>query len=423
MVQPPPGDSPEPAAHPYRWVMLAGVWLAYYCFGLTVVTMAPLVAEIGGDLGLSHSRMGTVLGAWQLVYIASAVPCGMLLDRAGPRRALFLAFVVIAASGALRAAAQGHASLFLAVAVFGLGGPLVSVGAPTMISLWFEGRERGFAMGVYVTGPILGNITGLSLTNSVLMPLLGGDWRAVMLVYAGFVLVGGVVWLGINAHPASRAAEQRLAAEAREPALRAFVRLLRIPAVRVVLVMSVGIFFFTHGLNNWLPEILRSRGMDAAAAGFWASVPAAVAILAALTVPRLATPARRLGILFLLFASAAVSTLLLHSAPGPVLAGGLIFQGLARGAMMTVAILTLLEIPEVGSRRAGLAGGLFFSVAEVGGVLGPVSIGVIADFGGGFGPVLGVLSSICAGLMVLALALRRLLRREAGDSTCGVREA
>ena len=37
--------------------------------------------------------------------------------------------------------------------------------------------------------------------------------------------------------------------------------LMRARAVRIVLLMSVGVFFFNHGLNNWLPEILRSRGM------------------------------------------------------------------------------------------------------------------------------------------------------------------
>jgi len=404
------GDDSAPP-DPYRWGVLAGVWMAYFCFGMTTVTLAPLVAAVGADLGLGHARMGTVLGAWQLVYIASALPCGMLLDRIGPRRALFLALAVIAASGALRAAATGHLSLFLAVAVFGLGGPMVSVGAPKLISLWFAGRERGLAMGVYITGPALGNMTALSLTNSVMMPALGGNWRAVLLSYAAVVLAAGLAWLAITAHPAYRAAERRLAAEPREPQLQAFARLLRIPAVRVVLAMSVGIFFFNHGLNNWLPEILRGGGMDAAAAGFWAAVPTAVGVASSLTVPRLATPSRRLPVLLGLFVSAALATLLLQGVPGPVLAGGLVLQGVARGAMMTVAVLTLLEVPEVGSRRAGLAGGLFFSAAEVGGVLGPVSIGLLSSAAGGFGPALAVLTAVCGALIAMLVPLRRTAAR------------
>jgi cyanate permease len=403
------GGAIAAAVHPYRWVVLAGVWLAYFSFGLTTVTLAPLVGVIGTDLGLSHARMGTVLGAWQLVYIASALPCGMLLDRAGPRWAMFGALVVIAASNVLRGAAVGHVSLFLAVAVFGLGGPLVSVGAPKMAALWFEGRERGLAMGVYITGLSLGNIAAFSLTNSVLMPAFGGNWRAVLLADAGLGLAIGLVWLAITAHPVYRAVETRPAGQARESQIKMFGDLVRVPAVRWLLLISIGVFFFNHGLDNWLPEILRSRGMDAARAGFWSTVPTAIGVTAALAIPRLATPSRRLPILFVLFLSAAGATLLLHGAEGAVLAGGLILQGVARGAMMAVAMLTLLEVPEVGPRRAGMAGGMFFAAAEIGGVLGPVSIGLIADAAGGFDAALMLLTAVCVALIGLLALLRRTL--------------
>lgn len=403
----PGGQGPEGPPHPFRWAILGGVWLAYYCFGLATVSLAPLVKVIGDDLGLGHSAMGTVLGGWQLVYIGSAIPLGMFLDRVGPRLALFAALVVIAASAALRGTATGHLSLFLAVAVFGFGGPLISIGAPKVISLWFGGRERGLAMGIYMTGPALGGMTSLSLANSLFMPLLGGSWRAVMLAYGAAILVAGVIWFALTAHRASRDMETRLAAEPREPQLRAFADLLAIPAVRVMLVMSIGIFFLNHGLGNWLPEIIRSHGMTAAAAGYWASIPVIVGVISSITIPRLATPPRRFRILLGLFLAVAGATLLLKIPGGPLLAGGLVLQGIARGAMMTLAILVLLDIPEVGSKRAGLAGGLFFSAAEMGGVLGPLSIGMISDFSGGFDAALGLLTGICLTLILLLGLLRR----------------
>jgi cyanate permease len=276
-----------------------------------------------------------------------------------------------------------------------------------LIGLWFEGQERRFAMGLYMTGPAMGSMASLALTNSLMMPLLGGNWRAVMLAYAAFVLASGLVWLAITSHDASRAIERRLAAEPREPQLKAFAEVLQIPAVRIVLAMSIGIFFINHGLNNWLPEILRSHGMGASAAGFWAALPTAMGIIAAPTIPRFATPARRMGILAALFLLAAGATLLLLSANGTLLAGALVMQGIARGGMMTLAMLILLDVPEVGSRRTGLAGGLFFSAAEIGGSLGPMSIGVLAQWSGGFATSLGMLTCVTVVLMALLLALRR----------------
>lgn len=397
-----------PATHSYRWVMLGGLWLVYFCFGLTVAALAPLVGTITGDLGLSNSAMGSVLGAWPLVYIAAAIPSGAFLDRVGPRRALFLGALIIGLSGVMRGFASGHATLFLAVAIFGVGGPLVSVGAPKLISLWFEGKERGLAMGLYITGPSVGGITALSLTNSVAMPLAGGDWRTVLLGYAGFVFAASLVWLAVCNHPASREVERRLAAEPKRPQIGVFVELLRLPAVRLVLVMGVFTLFINHGLNNWLPQILRGYGMDAATAGYWASIPTAVGVVGALIIPRLAVPSRRLKILFCLILCYGTASLLLQTTDGPTLGAGLILQGVTRGSITTVIVLVLVEMKDVGPRSVGSASGLFFSAAEVGGVLGPLTMGYVSDVTGGFSAALYLLTAISIVLMLLLGRLRSL---------------
>jgi cyanate permease len=401
----------EAEKNSYRWAILAGMWLLYFSFGVIVAAMAPLVHPIADTLGLDNADMGFVLSAWPLVYVAAAIPCGVLLDRLGPRRALLIGVAVIAASGAARGLATGHFSLFLAVAIFGLGGPIISVGAPKLVSLWFDKRERGLAMGIYVTGSNLGAVAALSLTNSAMMPLFGQDWRMVLFCYAGFALCAGAVWFAIGAHPASRAMERRIAAEPRRSQIKQFAALLRLPPVRIVLVMSVGIFFFNHGLNNWLPEILRSGGMTPAEAGYWASVPMAMGIVAALLIPKFATDTRRLAILLALFLAAGAATLLLRAEAGPLLAAGLTLQGIARGAMMAVAVLVLIESAGVGSRSAGLAGGMFFSAAEIGGVLGPLTIGYVSEATGGFSVPLALLTAVTALLVLLHFRLRAATRR------------
>jgi cyanate permease len=396
-----------PHTNPFRWGLLAGVWVSYYCFGLTIVTLAPLVSEISSDLHLTHSQMGTVLGAWQLVYIGSAIPLGILLDRFGTRRAMMFAIVVIAISAALRSVSDGYGSLFMAVAIFGLGGPLISIGAPKLISLWFESKERGLAMGIYMTAPTLGGITGLSLTNSLFMPMFEGDWRRVLLLYAVFIAIASILWWLITSHKDFKAVEANQAASVKESQKRSFLRLIKIPAFQIVLAMSVGIFFFNHGLNNWLPEILRSKGMSATQAGYLAAVPAVFAVMASLIIPRLAIPGRRIWILCILFLACGLSSLMLQAAPGPILPVALVLQGLARGSAMTLSILVLLDIPEIGSKRAGVAGGIFFSAAEIGGVMGPVSIGILSDMSGGFSSALYMLTVVSAALLVLLAAFRR----------------
>ena len=394
-----------------RWAILFGVWTVYFCFGLTITGLAPLIEPITGDLGISHTAMGGVLGIWQLVYIAAAVPCGAFLDRVGARRAVFLGAAIIALSGLLRGVADSAVMLYLAVGLFGIGGPIVSAGAPKEIARWFKGSDRGLAMGIYITGPALGSIAALSLTNSVLMPLFGGDWRAVLLLWAGVTAAGSVTWFAIASLPAARRHDPPPSDAKPTPQLEVLRELLRLPAVRLLLVMSVAIFTLNHGLSNWLPEILRVDGMTAVEAGYWATVPTLIGIAASLTIPRLATPERRYLVLGGLALAALLACLLLWLSGQPALTIGLALQGIARSSLMTVAILTLVETRGVGEARAGTASGLFFSAAEVGGAGGPILLGLVYDATGGFDLSLLLLAGVAAFLLLATFRLQALSAR------------
>ena len=61
--------------------------------------------------------------------------------------------------------------------------------------------------------------------------------------------------------------------------------------------------------------------------------------------------------------------------------------------------------------HAGTASGLFFSAAEVGGVLGPVSLGVLYDASGGFTLGLYTLTGVAMALALAVLRLRRLAQQ------------
>ena len=124
-------------------------------------------------------------------------------------------------------------------------------------------------------------------------------------------------------------------------------------------------------------------------------------------IPRLATPPRPILIMSGLLLAACAASLLLQAAHEGLLLPGLILQGIARSSLMTVAILLLLDSRRVPQDRLALAGGLFFTVAEVGGVLGPLTFGVVSDFSGGFALPLAMLSLLCLVLLALIARLAR----------------
>jgi MFS transporter, CP family, cyanate transporter len=401
-------DAAEPAAppHPYRWTMLAGVWMLYFAFALSIASIAPLVYRVMSDLGMNRAEMGTVLAAWQLTYIFCSVPCGGLLDKFGPRRTMFASMMVIAVSVALRGFASDYVTLLLAVMVFGIGGPLISSGAPKVVATWFTGKERGLAMGIYFTGNATGGIITVALTNSVFLPAIGGDWRDLMTGYAVFVVVCGLVWLVISANPASRAMEAKQKAEKKQRSRDVFVELIKDPIVRLVLLMGLFILFFNHGMNHWLPDLLRSYGMTPTEAGYWAAIPTLFGMIASLSLPRMATPDRRFKIMFALFICAAIATVLVWAGSGPMLAIGLVLQGMCRGAMTSISILLLIESGDGNTNRVGAASGLYFSVGEIGGVLGPMSMGALAHATGNFDTSLFMMFGVACLLILILLRLR-----------------
>ena len=381
-----------------RWLVLAGVWLLYFSFGLNLASLAPLVTFIEADLQMSHSAMGAVLGVWQLVYIVASVPCGILIDRVGSRYAFTAGALLIAVSAIGRSVAGDYVQLLLAVGAFGLGGPIISAGAPKMIAGWFRGRERGLAMGIYITGFGVGSILSLTLTNSILMPWFNEDWRLVLRFWGLLTVLAGTVWFVISWLPAVR--DGKHTPNRIEGAL--VMPLLRLRSVQLVLLMSIGVLFFTHGLSSWMPELLRSGGMSVNQASLWAALPVVVAIAGALVIPRLASREHRYRVLLLLFLCTIGASVLLRAALGPVLVTGLILDGIARSSMTTVLILTLVETRGIGEERAGSAAGLYFSVAEIGGVAGPVMLGVLYDATGDFSAGLGLLTAVSM-LLVAAL--------------------
>jgi MFS transporter, CP family, cyanate transporter len=390
-----------------RWMLLAGLWFVYASFGLVTASLAPLVGPIEAELGMTHAAMGSLMGAWQLVYIFSAVPSGMLLDRIGVRYALLIGVLLIAASAIGRALAVDYWSFLLAVMVFGLGGPIISAGAPKLVSELFAGSRRGLAMGIYMTGPAMGGVIALALTNSWLLPSFDGNWRPVMLVWGAGAAVVGVIWFVL----ARLFLREPPANGLNRPQFEVMRELIRARPVQIVLVMSVGVFLFNHGLNNWLVELLRDHGMKPDVAGYWATLPTLVGIIGSLVIPRLATPERRFPILLVLCLLAVSASVLLHFGEDVPLTVGLIVQGVARSSLMTVLILTLVELPGIGDRYAGVASGMFFAAAEVGGVLGPLGIGALYDATGNFTAALNGLTGVALLLCLGSMYLKRVAQK------------
>ncbi|MFC1912830.1 CynX/NimT family MFS transporter [Chloroflexota bacterium] len=381
----------------YRWVILALLWLLYAAFGLIFRAMPPLVTPILEELHLSYAQMGLILGSWALTYILVAIIAGAIIDRWGVRRSILVGTLIIGLSAALRYFPNGFNTMLMAVALFGVGGPMISIGGPKSIAMWFQGKSRSTAIGIYMTGHWIGGLIALAITNSLIMPFMGYSWRLTFVFYGSLVFLVALLWVYFARDTKPRITMSNASVS------EVFRQLAKTRNVQILLIMGLLSFATMHGFTNWLPRILENDGLTPVLAGYTASIPIAAAIPATLMIPRL-IPAHLRGRLIALFALLTVTTIfIVVETQGAVLLAGLVLFGVASSCFLPLLLLMLMDTLPVGSRHMGVAGGMFFSISEIGGFAGPLIMGALVDITGAF--LTGALFLMAMNLAIIALAL------------------
>ncbi len=368
----------KPYQMPYRWVMLALLWFLYFSFGLATRSIAPLVTPILKDLKMNYSQMGTILGSWQLTYILVSIFAGTLIDKWGLRKSLFAGVITVGISALLRYFPEGFTGMLFAVALFGVGGPMISIGCPKAIAIWFRGRDRGTAVGTYITGSYIGMLTAFTLTNSIVMPLTGYSWRLTFVFFALVIFSIALLWWFLAREISLTTPAENLGIS------ETFTKLIRIRNVQIILIMGLLSFAISHGFGNWLPKILEAKGLSPISAGFTASIPVASGIPALLSIPRVIPPHFRHRFVALSAFFTILTLLLIVTTSGTLQVIGLILYGITGSGFLPILTLILIDTPEVEPRFMGSVGGLFFCIAEIGGFTGPFIMGFLVDFTGTF---------------------------------------
>ena len=383
--------------------MVGLCWSLYFSFGLTFGTISPLVTPIQEDLNMNSAQMGLVHGSWHVVYIFFAPVVGLLVDRLGLRKSLGLGVVIILLSLITRGLSQNFIQLFLTVGLFGFGGPLVSVGSPKLVSVWFEGRERGIATGIYSTGPASGISLAFATANTVVEPLTG-SWRGISLVYGILVALIALAWVIFAREPESRPASTPLAT--RSLATSEFTSMLRLRNVKIILILAAGTFVVHVGNSSWAPAILEEKGMSLDAGGLWAALATGLGLVGLLAIPGLVRRGKRVPVTSIQLAICAIAATAMVFLPGAGAVVSLMFLTFAAQPMLPMCSLLLMETPGVGAAKMGVAAGLFFASAEIGGFLGPYVMGELRDSYMSLGPGFLMVAATAALLVPIVLLVR-----------------
>lgn len=293
-----------------------GVW-AVFAAGLVagayMTKVPPALPGLRGELGMTLVESGLIVTTFNLLGMLVGMLAGMVCDRLGHKRIALAGLAVMAAGGALGAAAHGFALLLFSRFVEGVGFILFAVPAPALMSsLTASARDRAKALGLWSAYMPTGGTIAL-LAAPPLIALAG--WRALWLALAAAALAAALPLAA--AVPASRPAQVgslRLVAESLRQKGNVFMALLF--ACYVAQWTSIMV---------WLPTFLTEQGMSTSAAAM------------------------------------ATAGMVLVNAPGNLAGGWLLSRGVARGRLVIAASLVAAAC-EIGMLASSLTGGLRFAL-------------------------------------------------------------
>jgi MFS family permease len=179
----------------YRWMVLTFVSLAmfgnYYAFD----ALNPVGPLLESQLGFTQAQIGLLDTAYNIAALLVLLAGGVIIDRAGTKRAM-IAFGSINALGAfIIAFASSPITMASGRFVMGVGAEPLIVAATTVLGRWFKGKELGFAMGINLMIARFGSVAADNSRNFA--SGLFYSWQP-PLILAGFVacacIIGAVVY-------------------------------------------------------------------------------------------------------------------------------------------------------------------------------------------------------------------------------------
>ena len=196
---------------------------------------------------LSDTDRGTLNSSFFWAYAVLQIPAGWLVDRYGVKWPYALGFLFWCVASAGTALVNSVAQLIALRVLVGIGESVVAPASYRWIRLNFAERERGLAVGLYMTGTKIGPAIGTPLAAWLIM---GYGWQTM------FVLVGagGLIWLipwMLLVKDGNREPRQTLEAAAMKAL--SFGLLLASPVTWGTVIATFSYMYFVYFCMTWMP--------------------------------------------------------------------------------------------------------------------------------------------------------------------------
>lgn len=356
---------------------------AVFLLSASVDLIRPMVSYRALDIGASTSEIGFLAASYAVLSFLVAVPTGQWVDRFGETRFVMFGGLLMAGTALWLAVATSVLLLGVAQALLGAGQIFGLVAIQTLVANCSPATERDARFGAFAVMGSLGQVAGPALGGGI-ASLSNGSPEVALLTSTISLLAFAAV--GVSLHrwpPPSNDRHHRTPRS--DAALRAMVRVLRIPSMPQAMIASLTVLATIDILVAYVPVYGEANGISVGTVGLLLAGRAAASALSRLTMVALIRwlGRRRLFILGLVIPAVALAFVPTTTAVGAL---GLLLAlagfGLGLGQPMSLAWVTTAAPADtrglaIGVRLMGNRAGQIALPAAVGLVGGSTGVGAI----------------------------------------------
>lgn len=396
----------------YGWFIVFLSFMTITTYGL-FYSYSLFLKPLETDLHTSRVALSAVYSIYMAGYSLSAVPMGLLSDKYGPRKILWLAAFLIGSGIALCSTAKSvwQLSLYFGV-IASLGHGAIFVVPTSTINRWFLQR-RGLAVGIAVSGLGIGLLIVPPLTSQIITVF---GWRTAFIILAiTFFLINGIVGIFIRGKPEDKHLRPLGELEIKQKSLvskqviptRDFTVLEAIKTKTFWMIYMVCLFCFAAEQMVLVHIVPYSTaiGLSSIEASLGLSFLGVGTIIGRITSGHISDKIGRVLTLVVCCCIEAVSIFCLLLIKNPAtLYSVMFFLGIGYGGWVVLSSVMLGDF--FGLKNLGVILGIWFTSGVPSGILGPLMGGVVFDATSSYFWAIFIGGVVCIIAVVLAATIK-----------------
>ena len=394
----------------YGWIVVFLAFMSLTTYGL-FFSYSVFLEPLETQLQASRTAISAVYTIYMAVYSACAIPMGLLSDKYGPKKILWLAAFLIGSGISLSSLATSVWQLYLFFGIIAaLGHGAVFVAPISTVNRWFI-RRRGLAAGIAISGLGVGLLVVPPITSQI-VNMYG--WQAAFIILGTtFFIINVSAGVFIRSRPNDNELLPAEEVEGESFASRYLNDTKDFPVTKALKTkpfwMLYLISFFCFGAEQMvLVHIVpygTAIGISSIKASIGLSFLGAGTIIGRVISGAISDRIGRAPILVICcgIEAACILCLLLVNSPATLYLA-MLFLGLGYGGWAVLCPVILSDF--FGLKNLGTIMGIWFANGVPAGVLGPLMGGVIFDFTKSYFLALIIAGMICIGAVILAAQVR-----------------